>query len=63
MGRTLIAKNKVTEKEIIVCSDVDSIENNFHNVFGIYALSDDEEAYIKEEFGDNEYELDVIEDY
>lgn len=60
MSRTLIAKSAV--KEVVVCSDVDAIDQEHHATFGALSLSDEEEAYVLEELG-AEYELEVVENY
>ena len=60
MTRTLIAKSTVSEKEVVVCSDVEASE--YHQVFGELSLDDEEETYVKDELGDD-FELSVVEDY
>lgn len=60
MARTLIAKNKITGKEVIVCSDIDNNEDK--KVFGNYYLSDGEKEYIEDEIGQG-FELEIVEDY
>jgi hypothetical protein len=58
--RTLIAKNKITGKELVVETNIDNNEDK--KIFGDCYLSDGEKEYIEDEIGQG-FELEIVEDY
>jgi hypothetical protein len=60
MARTLIAKNKITGKELVVETNIDNNEDK--KIFGDYYLSEAEKEYIEDEIGQG-FELEIVEDY